>query len=57
MERAQKEAEEAIKKMQAQGIDPQKVTPEEMASKMMSGKNNDKNYQSQYCFNYGYLFC
>ena len=36
LETAQKEAEEAMKKMQAQGIDATQLTPEEMAQRMMS---------------------
>ena len=35
--KAQKEAEEAMRKMQAEGIDATKVTPEEMAQRMMQG--------------------
>jgi hypothetical protein len=34
---AQKEAEAAMERMRAEGIDPESVTPEEMAVRMMKG--------------------
>ena len=46
LEKAQKEAEEQLKKLQEQGIEAQNLTPEQMAEKMMSGMKKS-NYPQQ----------